>query len=180
VLTALRHKLMEITENIPLQEHPAHIEALRAETNHSVVVVESEHPIVRYTCGIHAFHLVGDPTYLKVADFGLGRTFAGPEFITFLLEHQLLTPRDGAAVLPDDLVIYFNNGVFRHVGRMKTHHRVLSKWGTGYLFEHGVWEVPFNYGEEVRYFVGPNKDSSFDLFIQYAESKGFSFGDPLE
>ena len=174
-MSDLRHKLMKITEDVPLQEHPALIVSLQEETNHSIVVVESEHPIERYTCAVHAFHLIDNAIYEEVASFGLGLTFAGYEFINFLLERGLLTPRDGYSVLPDDLVLYFDNGVFRHVGRMKTHHRVLSKWGIGYLYEHLVCEVPLSYGEEIRYFVGPNEELSVNLFIQYAESKGFSF-----
>lgn len=177
MVTTLRRKLLEITEAAPLHEHPARIEALLSEHNHSIAVIESEHPIERYTCGVHAFHLVEDPTYIEVADFGLGRTFAGPEFINFLLQRQLLLQRL-SSVLPGDLILYFDNGVFRHVGRMKTETRILSKWGTGWLCEHGVWEVPLNYGEEIQYFVGPDEDASFNLFIQYAESKGFQFGEP--
>lgn len=177
MLTALRHKLSDVTQNVAVPEHLAHVEALRTETNHSIVVVESQHPIDRYTCGVHAFHLIEDPTYLSVACSGLRRTFAGTEFIDFLLERQLLTPREGSSAIPDDLILYFDNEVFRHVGRVRPHHRVLSKWGAGHLYEHQVWEVPFSYGNQVRYFVGPDKDSSCDLFIQYAESKGFSFGE---
>ncbi len=174
MLTTLREKLFEMTENVPLQEHPAHIESLRSETNHSIVVVKSEHPIERYTCGVHAFYLVEDPTYRKIATFGLGRTFAGPDFVMFLLEHQLLAQRHHASVLPNDLILYFDNGVFRHVGRMKTSCRILSKWGIGHLYEHTVWEVPSRYGNEVRYFAGPDKKASMILFIKYAKAKMMS------
>ena len=174
-MSDLRYNLMKITEDAPSHEHPAHIEHLRSETNHSIVVVESEHPIERYTCAVHAFHLTGNATYEEVASYGLGLTFAGSDFINFLLEYQLLTLRVESCILPNDLVIYFDNGIFRHIGRMKTNHRVLSKWGTGCLYEHRVWEVPSTYGEEVRYFIGPDEDSSADLFIQYAQSKGFVF-----
>jgi hypothetical protein len=134
-----------MTEKVPVEDHPAHIEALRAEHDHSIAVIESKHSIDRYTCGVHAFHLVEDPTYVEVAGFGLGLTFAGPEFITFLLSKQLLTPRQSSA-LTGDLILYFDTGAFRHVGRMKSETRVLSKWGTGWLYEHGVQEVPQNYG----------------------------------
>ncbi len=170
-MTTLRHKLQEITECALLQEHPAHIEALRSEHDHSIVVVESKSPIERYTCGVHAFNLVEDPTYVEVASSRLGRIFAGPEFVNFLLQNQLLSPRNQSTVISGDLILYFDNGNFRHVGRMKTDTRVLSKWGTGWLYEHGVWEVPLNYGKEIQYFIGPDEKASFDLFIQYAKSR---------
>jgi hypothetical protein len=164
-----------MTQNTPLPEHPAHIEVLRKELKHSIVVIESAHPIENYTCAVHAFHLIDDPTYLRIADFGLGKTFAGSEFIAFLLEHQLLVPRDGCSIIRDDLIIYLDNGSFKHVGRIHSPARMLSKWGKGYFYEHGVWEVPSNYGEEMRFFSGPDECESFELFIEYAKSKGFSF-----
>jgi hypothetical protein len=177
MVTALRHKLSEITETAPVQEHPARIEALQSKHGHTITVVDSEYPIERYTCGVHAFYLIEDPTYVEIAGFGLSRTFAGPEFIDFLVQNELLSPRQ-QPIVPGDLIVYFDGDTFRHVERMKTEARVLSKWGTGWLFEHGVWEVPSNYGETIQYFVGPDEDASFELFIQYAESKGFQFGVP--
>jgi hypothetical protein len=155
------------------------ISKLRLTTKHSIVIVESEYPIERYTCAMHAFHLVENPIYIEIASFGEGHIFAGHNFINFLLGNRLLAPRDQTSILPDDLILYFDNSVYQHIGRMKTNCRVQSKWGTSHLFEHGVWEVPPNYGDEVRYFVGPDKDASFALFIQYAESQGFPFGKPF-
>jgi len=177
MVTALRSELSEITETAPVQEHPACIEALQPERGHTIAVIESEYPIERYTCGVHAFYLMEDPIYVEIASFGLGRTFAGPEFINFLLQNKLLSPRQ-PPIVPGDIIVYFDGGTFRHIGRMKTETRVLSKWGTGWLYEHGVWEVPSNYGQEIQYFVGSDEDASFELFIQYAESKGFQFGEP--
>jgi hypothetical protein len=34
-----------------------------------------------------------------------------------------------------------------------------------------------NYGERIQYFVGPDADSSLDLFIAFAESKGYRLGE---
>ena len=88
-----------------------------------------------------------------------------------------MEPRKGEQQA-DNLLIYFEGAVFRHVGRILEGGRVLSKWGTGCLWEHQVWEVPRSYGDEVRYFVGPDEQQSYDLFVKYAESKGFEFGQP--
>jgi len=164
--------------DLPIGDHPARVEQLAAEIAHTIVLRESAHPLDRYTCAVHAFHLVEDPTYLKVVTTGLGSTFAGAEFIEFLLTHHLLKFRDEGDQHADDLVMYFEGEVFRHVGRVLESGRVLSKWGTGCLWEHQVWEVPRAYGDVVRYFVGPNEQQSYDLFLKYAESKGFEFGPP--
>ena len=176
-MTILRRKLWEMAETLSLEAHPARIEALRAEHGHSIVIVESGHAVGGYTCAVHAFHLIGDPTYTDIAGWGMGATFAGAEFVEFLLSYTLLTPRSSSPV-PGDLIIYLDAGTFKHVGRMKTEARVLSKWGLGLLYEHSVREVPLHYGQDVQYFVGTDDDASFDLFIRYAESKGFRFQRP--
>lgn len=174
----LRDALLQITELAPPQEHAARIEQLRANTAHTIAVLNSEHPIDRYTCAVFAFHLVEDPTYIEVASFGLGGTFAGPEFVSFLLDNNLLASRAEHESVKGDLIFYFESGEFRHVGRLcALPGRVVSKWGIGLLYEHGIWEVAENYGEEVRYFAGPNEEESFELFSKYAEHKGFVFGE---
>ena len=112
-----RKRLLQITLNKTVDEHPAMIEALRAEVPHTVAVMQSEYPLDRYTCGMHAFHLVEDPTYLSVADTWPRLVYAGLNFIHFLRENGLLRPRPCAEVLSNDLVIYLEKGQFRHVGR---------------------------------------------------------------
>jgi hypothetical protein len=174
----LRQRLLEIVNTLPLLEHAAQIENLRCATRHNIVVKDSPHPIERYTCAVHAFSLVENPTYVEIASFGLGSTYAGPEFIAYLLEQELLSHRAEGEVTEHDLIFYFERGVFRHVGRLVAPTRVLSKWGKGLLYEHDTWEVPENYGNEVRYFVGPDGSEAFALFKQYAEHKGFAFTEP--
>lgn len=174
---SLRNKLSEITVAVHIADHPASIESLRSDYIHSIEVVESEHPIDRYTCCVYAFHLVEDPTYLGVASYGFGRTFAGAEFINFLLQNQLLSPRQSAPVI-GDLVLYFEGDEFRHVGIVAADNLIISKWGSGWLYKHRPWEVPSQYGERVKYFIGLDQDSSFNLFMQFAKTKGFIFGDP--
>lgn len=171
----LRHRLSIIVDQAPVNAHPSLIEKLRAAIEHTIVALDSGTPIDQFTCGVHAFHLVGDPTYTDIASFGLGRTFAGKEFIVFLLTNNLLVLRGAEEISKGDLVVYFENGEFCHVGRMANSNRVESKWGTGWLYEHGLWEVPESYGHEVHCYVGLNQDASFKLFIKYAESKGFTF-----
>lgn len=177
-LETLRLCLQEMTEHLPVGEHPAGIEALRADTDHTITIVESEHPIERYTCGVYSFHLVENSTYLSVATTGLGGTFAGAEFIQFVLRSHLLVELEPEAATIGDLVMYFNRTEFKHVGRVAQDQRIQSKWGMGFLYNHEVWEVPAGYGDVVRYFMGTDPDASFELFITYAESKGFAFEPP--
>lgn len=174
-LVRLRERLHWITENAELKDRWAHIEGLRTETGHSIELVKSEHNIERYTCCVHAFHLVEDPTYRDIAGFGLGRTFAGAKFIEFLLSNQLLAERQEDQARSDDLIMYFDDDHFKHVGKVINSGRILSKWGAGNLYAHDVWEIPVNYGGVVRFFDGPNDNQSLELFLKFAQSRGFTF-----
>ncbi len=172
----LRERLHAITEQLPPEAHAGSIEGLRAEIGHSIAPQPSQHDPARYTCAVHAFHLTEEPGYVQVASFGLGTTYAGPDFIAFLLKNSLLEPREQTALSTGDLVLYFDEGTFKHIGRLIEPSRALSKWGTGGLYEHGLWEVPSTYGNELRFFVGPSEEASYELFVKYAESRGFNFG----
>ena len=171
----LRKRLMDITETADLTDHPALIEEMRTQFCHTIARRQGPAAVDRYTCAVYAFDLVEDPTYVSIATFGLGRTYAGAEFVEFLLENGLLTERPLEGGVEGDLVMYLDDGRFRHVGKLHTPNRVVSKWGTGHLWEHELWEVPLNYGNELRFFEGPVDDAGLDLFIKFAESKGFLF-----
>jgi hypothetical protein len=171
----LRERLHGITLNLNVELHAARIEALRAEIPHTVFVRESCAPTDRYTCGVYVFDLIEDPTYIDIASFGMGTTYAGKEFIDYLLRTGLLAEKAGALITAGDLIMYFQDRQFKHVGRMQSASRVISKWGTGLLYEHDTWEVPADYGETIRYYQGPDKDESLELFLSYAKSRGFRF-----
>ena len=171
----LREKLQHITDEFPVEQHPLKIQELSPSYGHSIKLVDSQCPIAEYTCVVYSFGLTEDPTYLSVASFGFGRTFAGAEFIHFLLDRRLLTERQTGQIFTGDLVVYFDGALFKHVGKVLASSQVLSKWGTGHLFMHSTWEVPTNYGERVKYFKQLAPEEGLDLFIKYAEFHGFTF-----
>jgi hypothetical protein len=172
---SLRERLFDIAEHAELKDHLTLIELLRIEVHHTITPVASEYPIERYTCAVHAFDLTGDTTYVEIASFGFGRTFAGADFIQFLLDSNRLVECDPQYVRDGDLVIYFSDGRFRHVGKLLSRGRLVSKWGTGHLYEHDLMEVPSSYGDHVRFFRAPTPPESLDLFLDYAETRGFQF-----
>ncbi len=147
------------------------IAALRKDPGHSIFVLDSAVPLDRYTAGAFAFYLIDDPTFLQVVSVPFRRIFAGPEFVEYLMRCGRLTARDEQAVQAGDLVIYLADGEVRHVGRALQRGRVVSKWGSGLLCEHGVWEVPASYGNTVRCCVGPGREDSIALFADYAENQ---------
>jgi len=173
----LRERLACITRELAPDEHPAEIERLREEIAHSIELLEGAAPISDYTCAVHAFDLIQDPTYESVATFGLCKTFAGKEFIHFLLDQELLEERALDDRAGGRLLMYFEGGDFQHIGTLLAENRLVSKWGMGHLWEHGIWEVPANYGDELRLFEAPADGAGLDLFIEYAKAEGFEFRD---
>jgi hypothetical protein len=65
------------------------------------------------------------------------------------------------APLPGVIVLYFNND----------RGEVLSKWGEFPVYQHGLWEVPASYGQDVKYFRLPNEEEVLRLFQEFADEQ---------
>jgi hypothetical protein len=59
-----------------------------------------------------------------------------------------------------DLVCYFSGPEWRHVGVTAGSERVMSKWGTYPLYEHGLAEVSEEYGDRVRFYRRPSSSEA--------------------
>jgi len=178
----LREKLSEITggdgqTGSPISEHIKLIEALKTEDNHKITKVDNpwNRPLKNYTCAMDAFYLVDDSLYESIATYPkFSSTFAGSEFVHFLLDKKKLQEVHLADIQEGDFIIYFHNDKFTHIGRVISNNRLQSKWGTGEIYQHDVWEVPISYGDKVRYFRGLDETSSRELFYDYARNEGFT------
>src|ERR1700677_2772214 len=102
-------RLHWITLNLNVELHAAQNEALRAEIPHTVFVRDSCAFIDRYTCGVYAFDLIEDPSYIDIASFGMGTTYAGKEFIDYLLRTGLLAEKADSLITAGDLIMYFQD-----------------------------------------------------------------------
>ena len=175
----LRQCLQQVTDVDDVSKHLVLVEALKPKYMHSLLRVDLEVQDDRYTCAVYAFDLIDDPTYLEIATYGLCKTFAGREFVEYVLENELLTELGDTSQGAGDLAIYFENNEFRHVGRVNIHNRIISKWGKGLLWEHEIWEVPVSYGNEVYFYALPSTCTGLDLFCAYAATQGFyqEYGD---
>lgn len=171
-LIILRERLKRITDNGDLKSHPILLDMLSREISNSIRISDSGFPIDRYTCIVHALNLIENPDYVRIAGLGLGRVFAGTDFVNFLLTKGYLEEISLEDVSEGDLIIYFDNGQVTHAGKMIRDNRVISKWGRGYLYEHSIWEMPQQYGNNVRYFKGIKRETALQHFIEYAEQEG--------
>ena len=161
-----------------VERHPALLQQLTAAYPNSIQVLVSEHPIHRYTCLMHVFEFVEKPNYIAIADYLGVNVFAGAEFAHWLINNRHLTQVPEAEAISRDLVMYFNECNFKHVGILQAGRRVVSKWGEGHLYNHALWEVPQSYGDNVRFFEPLSYDDAYDRFTYFAEERGIRFEDP--
>jgi hypothetical protein len=102
-----------------------------------------------------------------VSDMRLGQIFPGQRFVQFLLADGYLreTKADGP------IAIYFRDSIPEHAG---THDagNVISKWGAGgtHIRRHPLWDVPAEYGNEVRLFA--SLPTAVEIYRTWAAARG--------
>jgi len=167
---ALREAL-DAPDGFPVSGHRQRTDAVRKVYPHTVVFREL---IDESTCVLCAFGLVGNRTYRAIALNFNRKIFAGKAFMEWLIKEHLVEieePKKGC------LALYFDKGIWQHVGMVSAPGRVISQWGTFPVYEHNVCEVPARYGDEVRYFEMPDRRDPLRLFLEFARTRGLSEAD---
>lgn len=121
-----------------------------------------------FTCYQYAFDLI-DVAEVDMIALTYPKIFPNSEFTSCLvteLMHEITikNANDG------DIVVYFKNDIPVHAGKMKNK-QVVSKWGIAHLWQHGVYEVPIEYGDSVRFYNNPGKQAFIIAFQKWASSK---------
>lgn len=118
--------------------------------------------ILELNCFMFALDIAPD----AVADMCLGHIFPGQRFVKFLLAREHLRETEAGTI-----AIYFRDGLPEHAGK-RDGGTVISKWGSGgtHIWEHALWDVPAEYGDEVRFFAG--LPGVVDLYLKWAEAHG--------
>ena len=122
---------------------------------------------------MHVFAFAEKEEYAAIAMRDGGRIFAASAFAHWLIDNGLLEEISQAEAQRSDLVFYFGaDGRFKHAGLIAGDGRVISKWGVGHLYEHGLFEVPDSYGTEVRFFRALPYRVAYGYFRRFAEDNG--------
>ena len=167
-MESLRTYLFDITENGDPLSHPCLIADLRSQVHHTIEVLPSATAIDQYTCGMHAFHLVDDEEYRELARLH-PEGYASTDFVRYLICHGVLVQLDTAR--PDCLVVYFNQGDIKHIGRTVSREVIVSKWVTGHLYRHALFELPSSYGTEVKFYADIDRGTAIDWLKKFIQSK---------
>jgi hypothetical protein len=155
-------------------QHRADLKIISDEIPNTIRILDNGLAVDRYTCGMHALGLEESEEYAEVAGYGLGLVYAGREFFEWVVTGQHLHQAMAGKAAGGDLVMYFDQDRWTHVGRLITPDRAVSKWGVGLLYEHDLSEVPEQYGDEVQFFRNPGPDASMDPLRQLRENEGRS------
>jgi hypothetical protein len=159
---------LDLPEGTDRWEHSRLIADIGQRYPHTVVQIA---PPGQSTCAMHAFGLTGEPVYEAIARHVQPELFAGRDFMEWVCQHRL---QEIGYAVTGALALYFENGVWRHIGVVAKPPRITSKWGLFPVYEHDIDEVPARYGNEVRFFEAPAEGQGLNWFLDYAEAHGLS------
>jgi hypothetical protein len=94
-----------------------------------------------------------------------GRRIPNSDFMLFLC-NGYMTEKAGESSNEGDYVLYFSDQKIVHAGKLESG-RVLSKWGSGHVWIHGIFEVPVTYGNQVKYFNKIDKNICIKAFYEF-------------
>ena len=175
----LRERLQHITcaAEASVDSHPGLVADLAAEIPHSIELVPGAHcpPTERYNCFEFALGLAGRREVRLISEH-LPSTFCDGSFVQCLVDSVLIPT---ASPSTGDLVLYRNHQLIRHAGLVQGR-RIMSKWGKGHVWLHGLLEVPAQYGDATSFYEVPSQNETLANFIEFArEREGREFVDSV-
>ena len=98
-----------------------------------------------------------------------GRKIPNSEYMSFLCKGYM-TEKVSESPSNGDYVLYFSDQTIVHAGKMESG-RVISKWGRGHIWIHGICEVPAGYGNQVKYYNRLEKTTCIEAFCEWIKEK---------
>ena len=167
-------KQLDTIPTFEITQQPARLEELRTHFGHTILTLDSDHLFFNdgstYNCFAYALSLVGQEGYIDIASSYPGDVSANSEFILFLLENGYIkeTTNDG-------IVVYFSDSARPTHAGFIAGNSVISKWGTGLLFKHNIYDLPYSYGSEFKKYYTLTSEASLEYFYDFAETRGWQF-----
>jgi hypothetical protein len=103
------------------------------------------------------------------ATLAIRETGPAGAFVAYLVDRHL-SEISHEETQNGDIVVYSCAAEIAHPGKFNGG-KVISKWGTGFLWEHAVAEVPSRYGDDVRFFHAPQWPLAEQAFVAYAKQR---------
>ena len=169
LLLGLRDELNHVVDT-PASTHRRAIEELKKRFPHTI---ELQPPFIsglfkeEYTCYMYALNMLENQ---ELYDYYFQRRRKATrsrrgdyflvEFIQYLVDDARLLPAE------DGIILYFDAGRPVHAGK-KSGEYVVSKWGNGNLWKHGIFEVPAVYGTTFKAYQEFSPEEVKKVFIEY-------------
>jgi hypothetical protein len=135
-----------------------------------IELVEVPDPSKEFNCFRYALKLRELPEWVYDACMCANPpTGVKSDFVRSLLEDPLVL-KESNDIHDGDIAIYFDNGTITHAGLVQNG-RVVSKWGSGHIWIHGVMEVPSAYGSHVRFYAPIDSLAALRRFEAYLRTQ---------
>jgi hypothetical protein len=167
----LRKKLKLIVENNIGHDIGKQIDLIRKlayEVPHEIQIIEQADPsngqTWMYNCYTFSFGLKNHPQIIK---YSIGNIYPNSKFTNFVIK-KFLKEIDRKFAQDNDYIIYFDQKKTTHAG-IVSGQKIISKWGTGHRWKHRVYEVPIDYGNDIKFFKRRSKEDLLDIFVTWAK-----------
>jgi hypothetical protein len=132
-----------------------------------IVPTDMQH-LKTFTCFAFALGLARIQRYQDLVRAHLDGALVNSAFVSTLLNGNEIHEINFGALSCDNVVFYFSSGTLMHAGLIiSPDGLVRSKWGGNEIHDHGIWDVPASYGDEVRVFEAPEADRVLELLEQH-------------
>jgi hypothetical protein len=157
-----------------LGEQVEAIAALREKYGHTIDVFEPASQERNGNGWVNCFMyaLAIDPS--RVNDACSEHIFPNSTFVTHLIGNLLVQKNVRPSEAADgDIAIYFDDSGKPTHAALRRKGRFISKWGgrgiLAHVWSHGVYEVPGNYGNDVRVFEPVSKEHAIRAYLIWAD-----------
>lgn len=147
--------------------------ALCAAEDHAVIEVAPADSA--YNCHAFALAIQALPQYARYqALWNEAEAIVSGAFMQRSLDRGVLRRKGGAAFDAGDLVIYFQGDRVRHSARVsRPGVALLSKWGTGGIYEHPLFEIPLSYGDRAEVVRGADPATTMAELESWVAAHGY-------
>jgi hypothetical protein len=169
----MEHDLRELLETMtgadfPVELHPSRLVEISLAVPHSIAALPASYgqPLEDFNCVMYALDLVGMIDDPSGRPFGM--FYADTLFLSSLIETGRLAP---TVESKGALAVWSDNGHVKHIGVITNAGRAASKWGIGHLYEHGLFELPKSYGDEIAFYEPLDSEPAFELLCRHCGVK---------
>jgi hypothetical protein len=178
----LREALSKITKQ-DVEKHHALLMQLKNQIPHQISETYGEIPGNllgdNFNCFEFAFDLILSVEYKACLDYQQGWKIRPvgccSDFAKYLMDNLILKECAETGNKPN-IIVYFGPNGPTHAGKLETS-IVTSKWGSGLILQHAIYEVPSTYGNEARQYQELNIEDCIDAFIEFAKENGIPYED---